>query len=150
MGQAIPLSESGHNLPKFFSAPFDIQHLTIRTAVLPMYNKEIQTWTDWTTWLPAAAEAISQCISLTQHLTLSINIGLRTYSDLAEIDFSPLAILGSASLSIPHIDLYVHTGILPSALTRAELISLLEDYEDIIRSINEGVLVIHSEKRIPE
>ena len=149
MGESVLLSHP-HHLPKLFSAPLDIQHLIIRTAVLPVDNKEILPWTDWTTSLPFAAEAISQFISSTQYLTIIVNIGLRTYSDLDEIDLSPLAILGSASLSIPHIDLYVDTGILPSALTRAELICSLEEYEDIIRSINEGVLVIHSEKRILE
>ena len=139
-----------HHLPKLFSAPLDVQHLIIRTAVLPVDNKKDLSWTDWTTSLPLAAEAISQFISSTQYLTISVNIGLRTYSDLAQIDLSPLGILGSASLSIPHIDLYVYTGISPSALTRAELILSLENYEDIIKSINEGVLVIHLEKRIPE
>ena len=38
----------------------------------------------------------------------SANIGLHTYSDLVEIDFPPLAILGTA-----HFDLYARTGLLP-------------------------------------
>jgi hypothetical protein len=146
-GESVLLDEVDYHLPKLFSAPLDIQHLIIRTAVLPVYYNNVPPWTDWTTSLPLAAEAVSQFISSTQHLTISVNIGLRTCSDLAEIDLSPLATLGSASLSIPHIDLYVHTGILSSARTLAELTLLLEDHEDIMRSINQGVLVIHSEKK---
>jgi hypothetical protein len=133
MGESVLMSDVYH-LPKLFSAPLDIQHLIIHTAVLSVYNKEVLPWTDWTTSLPLAAEAVSQFISLTQHLTISVNIGLRTCSDLAEIDLSPLAILGSASLSI---DLYVHTGILSSACTLAELSLLLKDHKDIMKSIKE-------------
>ena len=42
-----------------------------------------------------------------------------------------IAILGPASRSIPHIDLYVHTGIFLSA--RTQLVS-----KDVAKSIEEG------------
>jgi hypothetical protein len=151
-GDASALLSEPYSLPTLISAPLDIQHLILRTAILPEANRQVLPWTDWSDSLPPAAEAISQFTSSasTQHLTISVNIGLRTPSDLAEIDLSPLKILRSACLSIPHVDLYVHTGILPSALTRDEIFLSLEDKEDILRSIDEGVLVIHLEKRIPE
>jgi len=72
---------------------------------------------------------------------------LTSASNLAEVDFSPLAVLGTA---IPRIGLYVHTNILPSTVTLARLLSSLMDYDGIMRSIKEGKLVIHSEKTAPD
>jgi len=100
----------------------------------------------------ASAEVINLFISPSslQHLVLDIKVGLSTLSGLTKVDFSPLAVLGAVSLSIPRIDLYIHTGTLPSALTRAQLILSLEDNEDIVRSIKQGKLVIHPEKTAPD
>jgi len=100
--------------------------------------------------IPASAVAINIFISSPRHLVLDIDITLSTFCDLTLVDFSPLAILGAASLSIPRIDVYVHTGVLPSALTRAQLLSSLEDDENITRAMKEGVLVIHAEKTAPD
>jgi hypothetical protein len=102
-------------------------------------------------WLPTAAELVNIFISSSlQHLVLSVKIRILNFSHFTQVDFSPLAVLGAAAQRIPRIDLYVHTDILPSALTRAQLLSSLEDYEDIIRSIKDGILVIHSEEIAPE
>jgi len=102
--------------------------------------------------LPVAAEVINALISSPrlEHLILDIDIGFFTLSQFDQIDFTPLAVLGPASLSIPRIELYVHTaGNFPSALTRAQLLVFLMEYKDIVRSIKEGILVIHSEKTAP-
>jgi hypothetical protein len=98
--------------------------------------------------LPAVAEIISPFFPSLQHLILDIKL-YQVYSssaNLTKIDFSPLASLGRASLSIPRIDLYVHTGILPSAVTRAQILSSMEDYEVDQR----WVLVIQSEETAPD
>ena len=52
-------------------------------------------------------------------------------------------------MSIPRIDLYVHTGILPSDVTTAQLLSWLADKEDVMRSIEKGILFIHPERTAP-
>ena len=137
--------------PGLPSIPPNLQQLTIRTALdqqhddhdLPQYSSS---------WLLAAGEIISQFVTSypPRHLALDINIDLSTFAELASIDFSPLAVLGAASLSIPRIDLYVRTGVLPPALTRAQLLSSLEDYEGIVTSIKEGILVIHLEETSPD
>ena len=102
-------------------------------------------------WLPGAADVIKFLTSSTRHLVLDVDINLSgVFSSLDEIDFLPLAILGAASLSIPRIDMYIHTDILPSALTRAGFFSSLADNEDVMRSIKEGVLVIHWEESAPD
>jgi hypothetical protein len=110
------------------------------------------TQRSYSSWLPAAAEMIKLFISSVQHLILDVDIDLRpsAFSGSINVDFSPLSILGAASLSIPRIDLYVHTGLLPPAITRAQLLSSLGDNEDIVRSIKEGVLIIHAEKTAPD
>lgn len=70
--------------------------------------------------------------------------------DLANVNFSPLAVLGAASLSIPRIDLYAHTGKLPAEVIHARLLSSLEKCEDAARAIKEDVLVIHPEETAPD
>ena len=132
------------HLPQVFPIPPNLQQLSICAAVcLPGEHMPKCCLS----YLPAAAEAINSFISSPRlgHLILDIDINLSTFSHFTKIDFSPLAVLGPASLSIPRIDLYVHTGIFPSALTRAQLLSSLGEYEDIVRSIEQGILVIHSD-----
>jgi hypothetical protein len=114
-----------------------------------MDNNDDQTPVFCMSSLPAAAEAINSFIPSLRHLILDIDIELTIFSDFSRIDFSPLTVLGAASRSIPRIDLYVHTGISPAALTRAQFISSLGDYEGIMTSIEEGALVIHSEIAAP-
>jgi hypothetical protein len=101
--------------------------------------------------LQIAAEIINFFNPSLQHLVLDINIDPR-FRDLPEIDFSPLAPLGAASefVSIPHIDLYVRTGILLPDLTQAELLSSLGVSEDVVKLIREGILIIHPEMAAPE
>ena len=111
--------------------------------------EELLTRKGTKSYLPATAEIINLFVSSLQHLILDINIDIyHTYSNLAKVDFSPLTVLGAAALSIPHIDLYVHINILPSHVTLAQLLFSLEDCEDITRSINEGILITHSEERL--
>ncbi len=100
--------------------------------------------------LPAAAEIINQFTSSPRRLILDIDIDISTFSDLTIIDFSPLTVLGTASLSIPRINLYVHAGTYRPAITRAQVMSLLEDHEDILRLVKAGVLVIHPGKTAPD
>lgn len=101
--------------------------------------------------LPAAAGIINQFISSPRDLILNIDIDISTSeSDLTIIDFAPLTVLGAASLLIPYINLYVHAGILRPAITHAQLISLLEDYEDIMGLVKAGVLVTHPGKTAPD
>lgn len=101
-------------------------------------------------WLPSAARIIELFMSSLQHLVLDIDIILSTFVELTKVDFSPLAVLGSASLSIPRIDLYVHTQVLPPAVTHTHLLRSLSEYEEVVRLVKEGVLVIHSEKTAPD
>lgn len=61
-----------------------------------------------------------------------------------------LTVLEAATLLIPQIDLYVHTDILLSAFTLAQLVSSLVDYQDIMGSMKEGILVIHLEETAPD
>jgi len=85
-----------------------------------------------------------------KHLVLDIKVSLSATPVLSDVDFSPLIILGAASLSIPHIDLYVHTDIQPTEVTHGQISSSLDKYEDIAKPIKDGVLVIHSEETAPE
>ena len=89
-------------------------------------------------------------MSSLQHLVLDIDIILSTSVALTKVDLSPLAVLGSASLSISRIDLYVHTQVLPPAVTYTQLLRSLSEYEEIVKLVKEGVLVIHSEKTAPD
>ena len=102
-------------------------------------------------YLPVAAEIVNSFHSLPQHLVLEISIYLINFSkcNFPEIDFSPLAFLGPVSLFIPRIDLYVRTSCQTSAVILGQLMSSLEKYECITKSIEEGVVVIHSGKRAP-
>jgi hypothetical protein len=59
--------------------------------------------------LPSLADTINLFISSVKHLVLDIDVSLSGSFVLTDIDFSPLAVLGVASQSIPHIDLFVHT-----------------------------------------
>jgi len=99
------------------------------------------------------AEIINSFLSIPQHLVLDIGINLTQFSNsecnLPEIDFSPLAVLGAASLSIPRIDIYVHSGCMLSTVRFAQLISSLEKCEGIMKLVEEGVVVIHSQMRAP-
>jgi hypothetical protein len=103
-------------------------------------------------YLPAAAEIIKSFItSPPQCLILDINLHLfEISSNLAAVDFSPLAVLGAAALSIPRIDLYVHTGILPPDETFAHLLSSLADSDETMRAIEKGILNIQSEATAPD
>ena len=138
------------SLPKLFSVPPNLQQLTIRAPVDVENDYRDNTPITSTSYFLAAATIMNFIVSPLQHLILNIDIYLRGIpSNLNKVDFSPLAVLGSASLSIARIDLYIHTGVLPHTVTLAQLLSSLEDYEDTMRSIKEGILVIHSEKIPP-
>jgi hypothetical protein len=137
-------------LPEISSfPPTRIERLVIRTALDQPQNHDQDLHPKFhASWLPAAVNTINLFSSI-RHLVLDINLKFFTFPDLTRFDFSPLSFLGP-SLSIQRIDLYVHTGRLPSALTRAYLLSSLENDEDIVRLIKEGKLVIHSEKTAPD
>jgi len=97
--------------------------------------------------LAVAVQTLKSFIPSPRHLILDIDIRLRTILDLAKVDFSPLVALFEAPfLPIPRIDLYVQTG---CDVTHAKLLRLMKDYEDIVKSIKDGVLVIHLEKAAP-
>ncbi len=134
--------------------PPNLQQLTIRASVCMESEFDEDSYCTpkrCESYLQASAEIIALFISPPQHLVLDINIHLFSISsNLANVDFSPLAALGTAAMSIPRIDLYVHTGILPSSATLAQLLSSLADYEDVMRSIEKGILIIHSEKTAPD
>ena len=135
---------------KLSSVPPNLQQLTIRAPVDVENDFCDGTPTTSTSYLPTVGTIINFFVSPPQHLVLDIDIFLRGKpSNLNKIDFSPLAVLGAASLSIPWIDLYIHTDILPDTVVLAQLLSSLEDYGDVMRSIKEGTLVIHSEKTAP-
>jgi hypothetical protein len=136
-------------LPEISPIPANLKQLTIRTAVLVGYRLSNMPQY-WSSWLPAAAEMTKLFISSLQHLIVDVNLNYASSADLTLVDFSPLAVLGAAALSIPRIDLYVHTNILPPELIRAQVLSSLEEYEDIARAIKDGVLVIHSEETTPD
>ena len=126
-------------LTELFPVLPNLQELTLRATVLMEMDRPN---------FSVAAKIINSFGSSLQHLILEIDISLtRVTSNLAEVDFSPLAVLGAA---IPWIDLYVHTNILPSTVTLARLLSSLMDYDGIMRSIKEGKLVVHSEKTAPD
>ena len=93
--------------------------------------------------LPVVPEVVNSFISSLRHLSIDITVSHTNASFLTEIDFSPLAVLAATSGSIPRIDLYVHTDVLPASLTRAHVLFTLEVYEDIARLIKEGVFVVH-------
>ena len=138
-------------LPKLSSVPPNLQQLTIRAPVDVENDDRGDTPTTSRSYLPAAAALIVNfLVSPLQHLILDIDIFLGGIpSNLNKVDFSPLAVLGAASLSIARIDLYIHTGVLPDTVTLAQLLSSLEDYGDTMRLIKDGILVIHSEKTAP-
>jgi hypothetical protein len=101
-------------------------------------------------YLPVIGEIINLFIPPPRHLLLDIKIHLFDFSsNLANVDFSPLEVLGPAALSIPRIDLYVHTDVLPSDVTSAQILSWLVDYEDVMRSIEKGILICHWERTAP-
>ena len=135
--------------------PPNLQQLTIRAPVL-VENEfdEDYIFTPKGCWsyLPAVADIINSFVpSPPPHLILDINIHLFDFSsNLANVDFSPLAVLGAAALSIPRIDLYIHTDILPSNVTLAQILSSLADYEDVMKSIDQGIVIIHSERTAPD
>ena len=137
---------------KLTIVPPNLQQLTIRTGVDLEYENDALKF--HSSYLPVTAKIINSFPSLSQHLVLDICIDLTgiqfsNLSYLPDIDFSPLAVLGAASLSIPRIDLYVHTSGLPTAVILARLMSSLEKYEGIMKSIEEGVMVIHSGMTAP-
>jgi len=132
--------------------PPNLQQLTIRTGVDLEYENDALKF--HSSYLPVTAKIINFFSSLSQHLVLDICINLTgiqfsNLSNLPDIDFSPLAVLGAASLSIPRIDLYVHTCGLPTAVILGRLMSSLEKYEGIMKAIEEGVVVIHSGMTAP-
>jgi len=98
-----------------------------------------------------AAEIINFFNPSLHRLVLDIDIDPR-FRETPKIDFSPLAALGAASefVSIPRIDLYVHTGILLPDLTQAHLLSSLGVNEDVLKLIKEGTLIVHQDKTAPE
>jgi hypothetical protein len=133
--------------PEFLPIPYNPQQLTLRTSMHLTYDSDRNPKTRRSS-LTAVVQILESFISSPQHLVLDIDIRLENILNLANVDFSPLvALFGASSLSIPRIDLYVHTG---CNVTHAQLLSLTEDYEDVVRSIEDGVLVIHSEKVAPE
>ena len=126
--------------------PNNLERLIIHTEIYqPQNHDNGLTPKSYLSWLPAAVKTINLFSSL-QHLVLDVNVEFFTFADLANFDFSPLEVLGASVSSILRIDLYIHTGRLPSALTLAYLLSSLENDEGLVRSIKEGKLVIHSEK----
>jgi hypothetical protein len=133
--------------------PPKLQQLTIRAPILidnefdeDLISTPKQCWS----YLPAVADIIYSFIPPPQHLIVDIKIHLFDFnSNLANIDFSPLAALGTAALSISHIDLYIHTDNLPPEVTHAQILSSLADYEDVMGSIMEGTLIIHPERAAP-
>ena len=91
--------------------------------------------------LPAASKVIN---------TFASSVRGRFPAHLALINFSPLAVLGAASLSIPQIKLYIHTDTLPPDVTLAQLLSSLAGYEDVMKLIEDRKLVIHPEVTAPD
>jgi len=116
------------------------------------FDEDFMIPKNYESYLPAAADIIkSFVVSPPRRLILDINVHLfEISSNLATVDFSPLTVLGTAALSIPRIDLYVHTGILPSDDTFAQLLASLADSDDIMRAIEKGVLNIQSEATAPD
>jgi hypothetical protein len=114
-------AEAGHCVdwdrlqePELSPIPSHLQQLTIRVEVSIKENTK-----NHPTHLPSAANVINAVASSLQHLTIEIELDVRhSASFLALVDFSPLAVLGTApSLSIPRIDLYVHTDTLQATTT---------------------------------
>ena len=102
-------------------------------------------------YLPALRDVINSFIPPPKHLVLDVDIHLFDFSsNLANVDFSPLAVLGPAVMLIPRIDLYVHTDILPSDITFAHLLASLADGDDLMRAIEKGILIIHPERTAPD
>ena len=134
--------------------PPNLQQLTIRAPVLvenEIDEEGIFTPKRCWSYLPAIRDIINSFIPPPKHLVLDINLHLFDFSsNLANVDFSPLSVLGAAALSIPHIDMYVHTDTLPSEVTFAQLLASLADHEDVMRAIDKGILIIHSERTAPD
>jgi len=136
----------GKPLPELTPTPTNLEQLTIRTGVLMDSRLPSQFPSSW---LPATAKIITLLISSLRHLILDIDLFM--CPDFAKVDFSPLAILGVASRSIPRIDLYIHSDmLLASGPAPAEFLSLLGNDEDVERAIKDGVMVIHSGKTAPD
>jgi len=133
--------------------PPNLQELIIRAPVLidnefddDLVSTPKQCWS----YLPAVADIVLSLIPPPQSLIIDIKIHLFDFSsNLANVDFSPLAALGTAALSISQIDLYVHTDNLPPAVTHAQILSSLMEYEDVTGSIMEGTIKIHAERAAP-
>lgn len=101
-------------------------------------------------FLPAASKVINTFAPSVRHLIIEIDVWpSRKASNLDYFDFSPLAVLGPASQLIPQIDLYIHTDNFIPSVTLAQLLSAMEAYDDITRSIEEGILVIYPENTAP-
>lgn len=123
--------------PFFFS---NLEQLTIRTMVRgPTWHHNDMSC------LPSVVKVVNLFLSSLRHLAIDFNI-----YHLSLDDFSPLAALGAAFRSIPHVDLYFYHEPLDSPVPRAQILSLLESNEDIARSITMGVLVIHWEQVAPD
>jgi len=141
-------------LRKLSPIPPNLQQLTICAPVLIVNEFDedgICTPKGCWSYLPAVADIVNSFVPSPQHLIVDINIHLFDFSfNLANIDFSPLAALGAAALSIPRVDLYVHTDVLPSSVTFSQLLSSLADYEDVLGSLTEGILIIHPERTAPD
>ena len=140
-----PTREVEH-LPELSPVPPNLQQLTLRVVI---YVEGDFQPTHCVSYLPAAIKAINTFASSVRHLTIELDLGVGCLpSYLALVDFSPLAALGA--LSIPRIDLYVHTDTRPPAVTLASLLSSLAPYDDVMKLIEEGKLVIHPEETAPD
>ena len=140
-----------HPVTGLSSVP-NLQQLTIRAPVVLVENEHdkdyVFTPKHCYSYLPAVADIINSFVPPPRHLLLDINIHLFEFS--SNVDFSPLAVLGAAAMSIPRIDLYVHTGIISSDVTHAHLLASLADYDDTMRAIEKDIqIIIHLEQSAP-
>jgi len=113
------------SLPKLSPVPPNLQRLTIRVPVFveTTHSTGNPPTSRCCSYLPAAALLINSFGSSVQHLILAIDFLLcGILSNLAKVDFSPLAVLGAASLSILRIDLCAHTAILPPRHPRSSIV----------------------------
>ena len=136
-------------MPELSPVPPNLRQLSLYVAVYPDETEHVHLPKVGMSFLLAAA--INTFASSVRHLIIELEIWpSHSSSNLDYFDFSPLAVLGPASQLIPRIDMYFQTDKFQPNDTLARLLSALAAYDDITRSIEDGILVIHPEKTAPK
>jgi hypothetical protein len=137
-------------MPELSPVPPNLQQLTLRVEIY-VENQHQDQPTLCVSYLPAAAKVINTFASSVRHLIIEIDLGVGRSPSYLALNrlFSPCSVGSRFSVDSADRSVYPHRHSSTCCHPRT-LFSSLAAYEDVMKLIEDGKLVIHPEETAPD